>query len=37
MSESIKGVENVCVGGCVRKLNRMAKRAEEIADGLEHP
>ena len=21
----------------VRKLNRMAKRAEEIADGLEHP
>src|ERR1700720_1633132 len=23
MSEMIKGVEGVCVGGCVRKLNRM--------------
>src|SRR5271169_4220905 len=23
MSEVIKGVEGVCVGGCVRKLNRM--------------
>ena len=23
MNETIKGVEGVCVGGCVRKLNRM--------------